>query len=362
MTIPTIADIRDQILTDIQTGLGLPQPLLSRSTWGIMATAIAGATVLLYRFGAWVERQIFPQTADIDSLILRANELGLVRVPSRAWTGTATITGTDTTVIPSGTLWQINGQVYAMTEAATISGTTNISLEALETGDSTNRTAGDILTIVTPQTGVNREATITATTLTGEDEEPIADFRARIISRQQNPPQGGAIPDWILWTLEVPGISECKVARPAAGSVTVYPLTDEDDPADRIPDAGKLAEVEAYISDPIRAPIGSAFIAAAAPTEIVFDVDIANLSPNTAAIRTAIEDAIEAHLYSRRPKQYTDEVDLKDVVSAGRITGIAISAGAEVATVTLKNAGGSTITSYTLEIDELAELRTLTWV
>lgn len=361
MTIPTIAEIRDQILGDIQTGLGLSQPLLPYSAWGILATAVAGAVVLTYRFGAWVEDQIFPQTADIAALVLRGNELGLTQTPSQGWTGTATITGTDGTVVAAGTLWQRNGQVYELTTAVTISGGTAGNFASLQTGDATTLATGVEIQLVTPQTGVDRAATVASTTLTGEDAESEADFRARIITRQQNPPQGGAIPDWILWTTEVAGISEAKVDRPAAGSVTVYPLTDDADPADRIPGAAKLTEVEDYISDPERAPIGAAFIAAAAPTELNFDVDIADLSPNTAAVKAAIESAIENHLYSRRPKQYSDEVNPRDVVSAARITKIAIDAGADVVTTTLKNAGGSTITDYELEINELAVLRTLTW-
>lgn len=362
MTIPTIADIRDQILADIQTGLGLTQPLLPYSAWGVLATAVAGAIVLLYRFGAWVEDQIFPQAADIDALILRGNELGLTRTPSQGWTGTATITGTDGTVIAAGTLWQYDDAVYELTSAVTISGSTTGNFASLETGDSTTLTNGTEIQLVTPQTGVNRVATVASTVLTGEDAESVADYRARIITRQQNPPQGGAIPDWILWATEVAGISEAKVDRPAAGSVTVYPLTDDADPANRIPGSTKLAEVEAYISDPERAPLGAAFIAAVAATELNFDVDISDLSPNTAAVKAAIETAIENHLYSRRPKQYSDEVNPRDVVSAARITKIAIDAGADVATVTLKNAGGLTITDYELEINELAVLRTLTWV
>jgi hypothetical protein len=50
------------------------------------------------------------------------------------------------------------------------------------------------------------------------------------------------------------------------------------------------------------------------------------------------------------------------VVSAAELTNIAVDAGAKIATVDLKNAGGSSITSYTLEDDELAVLRTLSWV
>lgn len=361
MTIPTIAEIRDQILIDIQTGLGLTAPPLPRSAFGILATAVAGALALIYRFGAWVERQIFTQTADRGALILRGNEYGLTPTAAQPWQGTATATGTDGTVIPSGTLWQKSGVAYRQTAAATISGGTAINLEALDAGDDANLEAADVVQLVTPISGVTRSATIASTTQTGEDAETTSAFRSRLLQRQQNVPQGGAIPDWIGWTLEVAGISECKVDRPAAGTVTVYPLTDDADPADRIPGGAKLTEVEDYISDPERAPIRAASITVAAPTELNFDVDIANLDPNDAATKDAIETAIETHLYSRRPKQYSDEADPRDVISAARISGIAVAAGAEVATVTLKNAGGSTITDYTLEIHELAKLRTLTW-
>lgn len=362
MTIPTIAEIRDQILTDIQSGLGLDSPPLPRSAFGILATAVAGALALVYRFAAWVERQIFTQTADRDALILRGNEYGLAPTPAQPWQGTATATGTDGTTIPLGTLYQISGTAYRVTEEEEISGSTTIKLEALEAGDAQNRDNGDEVKLVTPISGVDRTATIASTTQTGEDAETTEAFRARILQRQQNLPRGGAFPDWIRWTTEVPGVAEAKVSRPAAGSVNVYPILDEPDPENRIPDGAKLDEIEEYITDPQRAPIRAAAVSVIAPTEVEFDVDIDDLSPDTTSIKTAIEDAIEAHLYSRRPKQYSDESNPADVISAARLSAIAVSAGAEVATVTLKNASGDTITDYTLDIDELAKLGTLTWI
>jgi uncharacterized phage protein gp47/JayE len=362
MIIPTIAEIRDQILIDIQSGLGLTSPPLPRSAFGIVATAVGGALALVYRFANWLERQIFTSTADIDALIRRGTEYGITRTAAQTWQGTATATGTDGTTIPLGTLYQKDGVPYRVTEAVDISGATTVNLESLEAGSSVNLSVSDEIKLVSPITGVNRTATVASTTQTGEDAETTEALRTRILQRQQNVPQGGAIPDWIRWTLEVAGISEVKVDRPVAGTIVVYPLTDDADPANRIPGASKLTEVEEYISDQRRAPIRAGAITASAPTEVLFDVDISDLSPNTAAIRAAVEDAIEAHLYSRRPKQYSDEPDPIDVVSAARLSAIAVSAGAEVATVDLKNAGGSSITDYSLDISELAKLRDLTWI
>ncbi|KKL22392.1 hypothetical protein LCGC14_2435910, partial [marine sediment metagenome] len=81
-----------------------------------------------------------------------------------------------------------------------------------------------------------------------------------------------------------------------------------------------------------------------------------------ATTKANILAAITAYIYARRPAQYADEVNPKNVISAGEITSIAIAAGAQIATVTLKNAGGAPIISYTLQDSELSQLRTLSWI
>ena len=214
---------------------------------------------------------------------------------------------------------------------------------------------------MTPLAGIDDDATVTTVSQSGEDAEDIEDFRARLLFRQQNQPQGGSIADFVLWATEVAGIAEAFIDRPEPGFVTVYPITDDADPADRIPSGAKLTEVENYVSDTERRPL-NATVTAAAPTEIEFDVDISDLSPNDAETKAAIETAVENYMYSRRPLQYTDQATDRSTISAAQITRIAINAGAEVATVDLKTAGGSSITSQTLDIDELAKLGTLSWV
>jgi len=363
VTIPTIAQIRDQILSDIDSQTGQTAPRLPRSVWWVLATALAGALRLLYQFGLWAYRQIFTATMDEEALIRRGAEYGLTRTPAQKWRGTVTATGTDGTVISSGTLWTFGDFVYTTEASVEItSGTAVLTLEALEAGEGSDLSVADTVTIVSPQTGVDKEATVASVTQAGEDAENLEDYRTRILARQQNQPQGGAIPDWILWATEVAGIAEATIERPDAGEVNIYPITDDPDPANRIPGGAKLTEVETYVTDPVRSPIRAAAVTVVAPTEITFDVEIANLSPNTPDTKTAIEDAIEAYMYARRPDQYDDIVDSIATVSQSDVTAIARDAGADVATVTLKNAGGSSITSYTLDESELAVLGSVTWV
>jgi uncharacterized phage protein gp47/JayE len=360
MTIPTITEIRDNILADIKSELGLSAPIPSRSVWGALAFALAGALHLLYRLAAWLYDQIFTLTMDDDALAARGAEYGLTRTPATKWIGEATVTGSGAT-IPVGTLFQKSGVVYQVTEALIFTTTGTLDLESLEGGAAVDLDVADELEIVTPMAGVDNTITVTAVTQAGEDQETLSAFRSRILFRQQNQPQGGAVADYALWATEVSGISEAFAFQPSAGYVNIYPLLDVDDPADRIPGSTKLAEVEDYVGDPVRKPL-NAQVSAVAFTELDFDVDISNLSPNTAAVRTAIKSAIETYMYARRPLQYDDQPDDRSVVSAAELTNIAVDAGAKIATVDLKNAGGSSITSYTLDDDELAVLRTLTWV
>lgn len=362
ITIPTIAELRDQILADIETVTGQSAPLLPRAVWRVLATALGGALHLLYRFGAWAYKQIFTLTADEEGLRRRATEYGISRIPATKWIGTATATGDDDTIISSGTLFQADGYVYEVQSSVTISGgSATMTLESLETGEDVDLSVSDTIKIVSPQAGVDDEATVASVTQAGEDAEDIEVFRDRILFQQQNQPQGGAVADYVKWAREVAGIAEAYAFQPDDGFVNIYPLLDVDDPADRIPDSSKLTEVENYVNDTRRRPL-NANVNAVAFTELNFDVDIADLDPSDADTKSAIETAIENYMYERRPKQYDDEPNPKNVISEAKITQVAVAAGASVATVDLKNAGGSSITDYELDDDELAVLRTLSWV
>jgi uncharacterized phage protein gp47/JayE len=361
ITIPTVQELRDQILADIETKTGQTAPLLPKAVWRVLALALAGPLHLLYRLGLWLYRQIFTSTMDDGTLDLRGRELGITRGAATRFVGTAAVTGTGRT-IAVGTLWQIDGKVYEVTEekAFTTSGT--IKIQSLEFGDDVSLDVNDVISLVSPLEGLDSSATISAVTQAGEDQESTTDYRARIEYAEQNKTQGAAKSDYVLRALEVTGISEAFAHRPAAGFINVYPLTDDANPANRIPGTSKLDEVTTYLNDEHWVPFSGAIVNAVAFTELTFDVDISNLSPNTSAVKAAVESAIQDHLYARRPKQYEDDPDPKDTISQVELSKIVYDAGAKVATVDLKNSGGSSITDYELSAGELAALGSLTWL
>ncbi len=363
VTIPTIVEIRDQILDDIESA-DTSKVLLPKAVWRVLATALAGVQWLAYKLAEWLYNQIFTLTMDEAALLLRTSEYGIVRTPATIWQGTGTATGIDGTIISSGKIATFGSLAYEIVTGATISGgTATVTLKSLTAGDDLNRAVSDELGWSTPQTGLDSVLTIASTTQEAEDEESISDLRIRLLNRQRNQPQGGAFPDFIGWALEVAGIAEAFVDRPSPGFVNVYPLTDEEDPVDRIPSAPKLQEVEDHINDDFTYPFGRP-ATVLAMDELDFKVDFSNLSPDSAELRVLIETATDDYLYSRRPQQYSDDPDPIDEVSAGEIVAQAIAAGAKQITVVLKNSGGGDIsdTGYELAINELAEPGTYTWV
>lgn len=359
ITIPTIATIRDQIVADVEASIGQTIPATQKAFFRVLALALAAVLSLLYRFGAWIYDQPFPQTADREALLRIGASYGLYPNPAVAAVLTATATGASDTVTQAGWLYQINGVVYEQQEDVAITaGTATITVECLTAGDIGNLSNGDIITLVTPQTGVDNDATIASTATTGEDEEDIETFRATVIQRLQQRPQGGAVQDYVGWALEVAGIVKAFAFNTAPGVVSVYPLIALT--GTRVPAAPKLAEVEAYISDPVRKPL-CASISAEAMTERTITPTVTGLSPDNATIRADIEAAWTAYLFGRFPKQYPDEAEPTDVVSLSDMYGEARDAGAQSVVATLVIYGGGGISQHTLAYNELAKLGTIVW-
>jgi uncharacterized phage protein gp47/JayE len=358
-SIPTITEIKEQILSDIETATGKTAPLLPISVWSVISTALAGALYLIYKYIDYTRRQIFVSTADYEGLILKGQEYGLFPNVSQEWRGTATITGTNGTNIPIGKIYTRGNFAYQVTELATISsGSATLILESLTSGSEPNLIATDILTESNPTVGLSSTITIATITQSGRDEESIENFRNRISVRQKLPPQGGSVNDYILWTLEVPGISEAFPFLDSPGIIFVYPLLETDDPTARIPDNSKLQEVEDYLlAYPLR-PLNSN-INVAPFTEITINVAVSNLQVDTPALRQTIQDEISDYFYQRRPLLFPNDPEPKNNISVSECITIATLAGSKSLGIVL-TASGKTF-PYSLNDDELAKPGTFTW-
>jgi len=113
------------------------------------------------------------------------------------------------------------------------------------------------------------------------------------LTRWRKTPQGGAAQDYVAWALEVEGVTRawCYPEELGAGTVTVRFVRDDD--ASPIPDAGEVATVAAHIA--ALRPV-TAQVTVVAPVAATLNFTIQAPSPDTAAVRAAIEASLRALL------------------------------------------------------------------
>lgn len=288
---PSLNEIVARIISDIETRLQTGR-LLARSFLAIMARAYAGAIHLLYFYISWAVLQLFPDTAEAEYMTRWAAIWGVARTPATFGAGDVTFTGTNGTVIPEGLrLKRSDGAFFLTTESATISsGTATAAAQAVNAGAGGNTEAGGALVVVNSIAGLNTNATVASGGITGGlDAESDESLRLRLLDRIQQPPHGGALFDYVKWAKEVTGVTRAWAESTLEGTVTVRFVMDA--LADIVPDAGKVAEVQAYIDSPYRRP-ATADVTVVAPVAVPLNFTI-DLSPDTADVRTAVTESLK---------------------------------------------------------------------
>jgi uncharacterized phage protein gp47/JayE len=364
LTIPAVSTIRDQIISYTQTRLGQNIPMLSRAFIFVMATAVAGVLVLSYYFANWCLDQTQPATCNEFWLQIWGDRYGVTRDAAVAAQLTLTATGSDGSTIPSGQLYtDPNSVVYQVTALATIAGgTATVSVTCLTAGIIGNQANGTAMALVSPLSGINSSAVVASTVLDGVDRESVAQFRSEVLNRIANKPQGGAVPDYVIWSLQVPGVVKVFVKRTGSNDVTVYAL-DALTGAGRVADAPTLAALLAYLNDPIRKPL-AANVYTLAPTERTCAVTVTTATINGSALTTAQQNsvvaAITTALYAAYPRQYPDDPNPTDTVSTAIVWNALLAIGATAASVTI-NISGIGGGPYVLPIGEIVAPGAFVW-
>jgi uncharacterized phage protein gp47/JayE len=198
---PTLDQLINRTSADISSRLGIG-PLLARSTLGVIGRVLAGAAHQLYGYLDWIARQVMPDTAELEHLERWASIWGIQRKAASFAVGNITFTGTNGTVIPTGTrLQRSDGAQFDTTADATVSaGTATAAVTAVLAGAAGNSAAGVGLTLVSPLAGVTSTASVAAGGLTaGADTESDDSLRARLLDRIRQAPHGGSRFDYTKW-------------------------------------------------------------------------------------------------------------------------------------------------------------------
>lgn len=248
-----------QILKSIKPSLNIND---LNSDFVIRGRAISGLVSGVYGDQAKINGDTFTSTARPDALILKGQDLGLTLSPATKASGTAVITGTNGTVVNAGDLvlmYPATNLFYTNTAGGTIAGgSLAVTVQAQVAGALANVAAPDTMTIVSPPTGVNGTANITANVGGGSDIESYDSFRSRILARQQYTPSGGNQSDYLAWGFEAdPSVRSVSIRRfikglGTVGVVITTGVTDIDSAVTsgttvvRIPSSQVVTNVQAY--------------------------------------------------------------------------------------------------------------------
>ena len=265
----TMAQIRADMLRDIRNLL--PEADTGPdSDYFIRATSVASAVEGLYQHQAWMVRQIFPDTADHDYLLLHARLRGLAPKPAVTASGRMQLRGTPGSPIPAGVQGKWADQLYVSREAGQggADGTATLAASAALAGLAGNAPDDVRLELLAPPPSVQSTAVLTEMR-GGVEEESDAELLARLLDLIRRPPAGGNAHDYRRWALEVPGVSAAYVypLRRGLGTVDIIITS-----AAGLPSLETLAATQAHI-DALR-PVTARHSLVAAPTVRLVDVEL----------------------------------------------------------------------------------------
>ncbi len=280
LTTPTTQEINDNIIAQLEAALNQSIPLLPKSFLRVLAKALSGVFILLYKYNGFIFKQLFVQTAsDQDTLVN-----GVVINPLKFW-GRLVGTGDPTPATNAVLLVEVvvinqtgslssgsqligpNGVTYITTNSVLLdANTVQVNVKAVSdqsggggVGVIGNLDPGATVSFANPLANVARDTTVLTQTVTGADAEATEIYRQRILDRFQKRPQGGAYSDYELWGEE------------AAGIINVYPYT------------GQPGEVDVYSEATIASSGSPDGIPTAA--QLLAVLDIINFDENGLASR-----------------------------------------------------------------------------
>lgn len=393
---PTTKQISDNIIAQLEASLNQTIPLLPKSFLRVLAKALAGVFVLLYKYGGFMFLQMFVRTSSASDTTVN----GLVVNPLTEWGrligigDPASATNAEliiditvenqTGVLPSNTqlVNTSNGVTYitigaVQLNASVVQATVRASSDQAGGGGAGaigNLDPGAIVSFANPLANVARNAIVVSQVVTGADGESTDAYRERIIDRFQKRPQGGAYADYEQWGEEPAGIINVyPYTSDCPGQVDVYvEATPESsgDP-DGIPTAAQLQEVLDSIEldqdgRATRRPANA--LANTFPiTRTGFDVRVTGLQvDNLAQVQQTITQAIEEYFLDREPFiEGLSVLPRRDRITRSAVGGVVddiVSANGGIFSSVIVSQSNVNVELYSLGIGEKAKAATVAFV
>jgi len=388
--IPTIAELYNDLATQLQNELGLTDAQLKMAL-NAMAAVLAAQLKVAYLYLQDVEDNMFADKADSAAnggTLERQGLIRLNRLPFPASEGyyTTQVTGTAGAILRAELTFQSTdqsnapGNLYILDDEYEIpvSGTGSVTLRALSAGVDYLLFVGDRLAVTEPVLGLNNQVTVTAIADAPEEGETTEQYRSVVLDSYLLEPQGGAKTDYRIWAADAQGVRKVYpyVKNGEAGTVQVYveALTANSTDGHGTPDATLLENVEEVINfdpDETRPLDERGRIPVGVPLEVLpinpqpVDIIITGLQTNTADIRANILASITNYLYTVRP--YVAAADLprdkNDLLSAIKLQSVVNDTvgSANVFLGFVMYVNGVQATNYTFALANIPYLRNITY-
>ena len=342
--------ILDQMLNNVRDDVDKRQGSVTYDM--LRPTSIEAS--LIYAELDTVLRLGFMETTEDDYIILKANDVGLERLPAQVARGEVVFYGEEGEEIPQGTRISTGGTdpiYFVTTETVTIdeTGSAIVSAEAEEGGIRGNVSAEEIGVVVGDLSDV-LSVTNPEPFEGGADEESLESLRERYFLRVRQPGTSGNIYDYQQWAREVPGVGGARVFPTyyGEGTVRIVIIDQEGLP----PSETLLEEVETHIEE-LR-PIGAdVHIESAVPRSISVDVQI---HLENGYVLNNVRNLIEERILDYLSEIAFDHT--KSVVSTARIGAIILETEGVQDYENLRVNGG--LDNIELEDDETPVLDELT--
>lgn len=328
---PTTKELSDNIIAQMEASLNQTIPLLPKAFNRVLAKALAGVFILLYKYGGFVFLQMFVQTASSKDTEVNGRTVN----PLRFWQelsgveprGAATnaelsisVTVTNQTgILSSGSqlVSSATGVTYVTLAGVPLdAAAVTVSVRAVADqnngagrGTIGNLDPGTVLSFANPLPNVAREAVVASQVVTAADQENVEVFRRRILDWFQKRPQGGAYADYEEWAESTEGIVNAYPYTGAPGQVDVYSeaTVASSGNADGVPTTAQLAAV----LDNINFNAGglatrrnaNAFVNSLPILRSGFDVQVVGIAgvSNLGGVRADITTAVTEYFLSTAP-------------------------------------------------------------
>ncbi len=395
LSTPTIKEIADNIIAQLEAALNQTIPLLQKAFLRVLAKVLAAVWVIQYKRSGFNSLQLFVATAsakltDFNGItLIPLNEwgkligIGLPDAATQAELEINIAVTNQTGSLPSNTqlLGSDNNVTYVTIGAVSLNApTVQANIRAVADQDGGNGSGaignleiGSIVSFVNPLANVSRDALVASQVVTGVDAESTELYRAAIISRFQQQPQGGAYSDYRIWAEEVDGVVNAYIyTSTSPGEVNVYTESTLAIDPDGIPPQSLLDEVFASIELDenglaTRRP-ANAFVNSLPIDRLAFDVEVQGLTvDDPVTVQASIDTALTEYFFAKEPFIVglsvlpTKEIIYEQEVSA-IISQIASAVGGSFISAVVKLTGTPLVEPYALAEGEKAKLGSLTFL